>query len=355
MKLSRIGESGLIDRLTGGLSQGPEVIRGVGDDTAVLQVDQEKWLLFTTDMLVEGVHFSLDYCAPDEVGWKLLAVSVSDVAAMGGRPTHAVISLAIPERLSVVQMESLYQGLKEAAAEYRVNLVGGDTVSAKDSLVLNLALLGEAPAGQVVYRRGAQPGDVVCLTGSLGASAAGLFLFQHPAVTCSRKAADYCRQAHAKPRPDAEAGILLAGLGATAMNDISDGLAAEIMEICTAGEVGCNLREGDLPIDPRVWKVAATAAAEFLRLPGGAGRDSAIAETAGIFARRWALYGGEDFKLVFTLPAKKLKAARQAAKEQGLTIYQVGTIRAGSGITLEKPDGSLIPLLRGGYEHFVSK
>ncbi|MCL2766882.1 MAG: thiamine-phosphate kinase, partial [Peptococcaceae bacterium] len=165
MKLSQIGEFGLIDLLTGDLSEGHGVIQGVGDDTAVISVSRDKWLLFTTDMMVEGVHFSFDYSTPEQVGWKLLAVNVSDIAAMGGLPTQAVISLAIPNHISVDQMEALYRGLKEAAEVYRVSLVGGDTVGGKERLVLNLALLGEVTAGQVVYRRGAKPGDLVFVTG----------------------------------------------------------------------------------------------------------------------------------------------------------------------------------------------
>ena len=352
MKLSQIGESGLIELLTGGFSCGPEVIRGVGDDTAVLKTNPGNSLLFTTDMLVEGVHFSLDYCRPEEIGWKLLAVNVSDIAAMGGRPTHAVISLAIPNHISVDHLTSLYRGLKEAAKEYRVNLVGGDTVHTEGGLVLNLALLGEATAGQVVYRLGAKPGDVVGVTAPLGASAAGLYLWQHPDVSCSHLAADYCRQAYAKPKPNAAVGVLLAGLGVTAMDDISDGLATEVLEICSAGVVGCRLVETDIPVDARVWEVAKAAATDLLSSYSGAGREDAIAERAGLLTRQWALYGGEDFCLLFTIPADKLNAARKAAQDSGISIYQVGLIQEGSEIVLEKADGAVVPLPRGGYEHF---
>lgn len=336
MKLSQLGEFGLIDLLTRGLSYGPGVIQGVGDDTAVLTMDPDKWLLFTTDMMVEGVHFSFDYCLPEEIGWKLLAVNVSDIAAMGGRPAHAVISLAIPEHIDDARMTALYRGLNEAAEEYRVSLVGGDTVSSGEQLVLNLALLGEVKAGQVVYRRGARPGDLVYVTGTLGASAAGLYLLQHPEASCSKAAADYCRQAHAKPRPSVEAGVLLAESGATAMNDISDGLAAEIREICAAGEVGCRLSEAGIPIDYRVREAAQTAAAA----------------PADNYALDWALYGGEDFCLVFTIPPEKQEEILRTAGENGLELYRVGVIEKGSAVTLEKPDGAIIPLPRGGYDHF---
>lgn len=331
MDLSQLGEFGLIDLLTRDFSYGPGVIKGVGDDTAVLEVSEDKWLLFTTDMMVEGVHFSLDYCTPEQVGWKLLAINVSDIAAMGGRPTHALVSVAIPFDLDDDAMRRFYQGLREAAKEHGVNLVGGDTVSGYERLVLNVAMLGEVDAGKAIYRHGARPGDVVYVTGPLGAAAAGLYLFQNPELPCSTQSAAYCRQAHTVPQPRPEAGNFLANCGITAMNDISDGLASEIHEICQASGVGCLLKETSIPIDGRAKEIAACAALDPVR---------------------WALFGGEDFELVFTVPPATQSEMSQTATASGLVLYPVGVITETSEVVLERADGAIAPLPRGGYDHF---
>ncbi|MDF9407398.1 MAG: Thiamine-monophosphate kinase [Pelotomaculum sp. PtaB.Bin013] len=331
MSISDLGEFGLIDILTRGFTYGTGVIKGVGDDTAVLAVNGDKWLLFTTDMMVEGIHFSLDYCTPGQVGGKLLAVNVSDIAAMGGRPTHALISAAIPPQLNTSVMNELYQGLKEAAQEYGVNLVGGDTVSNRERLVLNLALLGEVEVGKAVYRDGARPGDSIYVTGTLGASAAGLYLYQNPDSQCSPRSVDYCRLAHAVPKPRLDAGSFLASYGVTAMNDISDGLASEMHEICKSSGVGCLIRETCLPVDPRVREVAACA---------------------GLDPVNWALFGGEDFELVFTISPDAQEKMKSAASAAGIEVYHVGVITRLSEVVLEKDDGAVVPLRRGGYDHF---
>jgi len=333
MDLSQLGEFGLIELLTRDLPRESGVIKGVGDDTAVLAVSGDNWLLYTTDMMVEGMHFSRDYSELEEIGWKLIAINVSDIAAMGGRPTHAVISVAIPQYIRATDMMALYRGIKEAAQAYRVSVVGGDTVRTIDRMVLNATMLGEVQAGGAVYRHGAKPGDEIFVSGALGASAAGLQLFRNPEILCSEPTADYCRLAYTKPRPNVEAGVLLAVLGVSAMNDISDGLASEIHEICSASGVGCLLREADIPIDPRVIEVGLAS---------------------GVPASQWALYGGEDFHLVFTAPAQARERIQEAALLTGLTVYRVGEIRAGGEILLELSQGEVGPLPKKGYDHFAN-
>lgn len=334
MRLSDLGEFGLINLLTRDFTYGAGVIAGVGDDTAVLDMGGDKWLLFTTDMMVEEVHFSLKYCTMRQVGWKLLAVNISDIAAMGGSPAHAVISVAVPPQIPVSELAELYRGLREAAGAYGVSLVGGDTVSSHERLTLNVAMLGTVEAGRAVYRKGACPGDRIYVTGTLGAAAAGLHLYQNPSLACSPQAADYCRQAHAVPRPRLAAGRLLASYGVTAMDDISDGLASEIHEICRSSGVGCLLRAADVPVDPRVWEVAALAGAD---------------------PSAWALFGGEDFELVFTAGADARERIEHAAGAAGVTIYPVGEITGATEIMLEKADGTVVPLPRGGFDHFSQK
>jgi len=331
MNLSELGEFGLINILTRDLTYGKGVIKGVGDDTAVLETGGDKWLLFTTDMMVEGVHFSLDYSTMSQVGWKLLAVNLSDIAAMGGRPTHALISVAVPPRFEPSEIIELYKGLKKAAEEYGVNIVGGDTVSSPERLVLNVALLGEVAAGMAVYRSGARPGDHVYVTGALGAPAAGLYLFQKPALPCSPQSADYCRLAHTAPRPKVEAGRFLASCGVSSMDDISDGLASEMHEICESSGVGCLIRASDIPVDPRVRE---------------------IAEQSGLDPLNWALFGGEDLELVFTAGLEAEEKIKRHAGKAGIQVYRVGVITVSRDVCLEDPDGKIVPLPRGGYDHF---
>lgn len=332
MKLSELGEFGLIELLTRDMIHNPDgLIKGVGDDTAVLKVGKGVWLLFTADMMVEGVHFSLDYSTFYQVGWKALAVNLSDIAAMGGRPTHALVALAIPPRAKPSELLELYQGLREAARAHGVNIVGGDTVSNPERLVLNVTLLGEVGAGEAVYRSGASPGDKVYVTGTLGAPAAGLYLFQNPALPCSPEAAEYCRRAHTTPQPRVAAGRFLACCGASAMDDISDGLASEMHEICGTSSVGCLIRREEVPIDPRVREVAARA---------------------GVDPLEWALFGGEDLELVFTVGPQVEERLKKEAAAEGIKIYPVGVITASGGVCLEQPGGAILPLPRGGYDHF---
>ncbi len=333
MKLSELGEFNLIKLLTKDLVYDPQgVIKGAGDDTAVLTTSEGIWLLFTTDMIVEGVHFSLDYSTFQQVGWKALAVNLSDIAAMGGRPTHSLVSLGIPYGLESDALVELYAGLREAARKYRVNIVGGDTVSSPGQLVINVVLLGEVEAGRAVYRSGARPGDRVYVTGTLGAPAAGLCLFQNSELSCSPEVEDYCRSAHTMPQPRVEAGRILATCGVSSMDDISDGLAGEMHEICGAGGVGCIIREQDLPVDRRV---------------------RVVAEKAGIDPLQWALFGGEDLELVFTVGSDAEEKIKREAAGKGAIIYNVGEITASGKVMLERLNGEVVPLMCGGYDHFL--
>lgn len=333
MELSKLGEFGLIGRLTGNFSYDrSRVIKGVGDDTAVLKAGDGRWLLFTTDMMVEGVHFSLNYCTARQVGKKALASNVSDIFAMGGTPNFAVVSIALPPEAAVENVVEMYEGMKETAKVYDVNIVGGDTVKTPDRLVINVALLGEVEPGRAVYRGGAQAGDSIYVTGSLGAAAAGLYLLQNPVPGCPPEAAGYCRKAHCEPSPNASAGRILANCGANAMEDVSDGLASEIHNICEASSVGCRIRAADVPIDRRV---------------------RAVAGCAGIDPLDWALFGGEDYELVFTAPPRAEDEIRKGFGSAGIYMSQVGEISpAAEGMSLIMPEGLVMPLPRRGHDHF---
>ncbi|MEW6273731.1 MAG: thiamine-phosphate kinase [Bacillota bacterium] len=337
LDLSSLGEFGLIELLSRSFATDrPGVVKGIGDDAAVLQVSGENWLLFTTDMLVEEIHFSFLYAAPEQVGFKALVANISDIAAMGGWPTHALISLGVPLAAPVKVLEGIYAGFKRAADEYGVSIVGGDTVRSPARLIINVALLGAVEAGRAIYRSGARPGDLLFVTGTLGNSAAGLYLCRHPGAAVSPETAGFLRSAHLEPRARVSAGRVLAKTGkVTALDDISDGLASELHEICLASGVGCRIREAALPVDPRVREAAGIAGCDPLD---------------------WALYGGEDYELVFAVPPGSAGYIKEemAANREG--CYLIGEVLPGEkGVLRELPDNRVIPLEPRGYDHFRIK
>lgn len=326
MKLRDVGEFGLIDIIAPGtIVNGAGVVTGIGDDAAVLVPAAGKYQLLTTDMLVEDVHFTLATTSLRQLGYKALVVNISDIAAMGGIPRHAVVAVALPPRLEVEAVVALYDGLKEAGREFTVNIVGGDTVSSREGLVINVTLLGEAGPHGVIRRSGAQVGDVVGVTGTLGDAAAGLALLAAGAGD-KYDFAPPLLAAHRQPRPQVAAGLALAAAGVSSMDDISDGLASEAHEIARASGVGLRLQAEAVPLSPAV-----RAAAAALGRP----------------ALDWALYGGEDFQLVFTISPDRLAAAAVP-----VPITVIGeVVPPAQGVVLVTRQGT-VPLEARGYNHF---
>jgi len=346
MKLSELGEFGLIDLCTRDLIHDRrKVLKGVGDDAAVLRTDGSKHLLFTTDMLVEDIHFSLSYMSFKEIGWKSLAVNISDIAAMGGIPKHGLVSIGIPPNLEVEEVELIYAGLRECARRWQVNVVGGDTVKSPGPLVINMALLGEVEENRLICRSGACPGDFIYVTGSLGASAAGLYTLQNQEKIWPEEIKSFVRRAHLLPVPRVREGRALASTsGVSAMDDISDGLAGDISHICTASGVGCIIEVSQIPVSPEVVQAARIA-----------GRDPLD----------WALYGGEDYELLFTVRPEAVSKVEQVlfeAEERGpakagernrVRAKKIGRITGDRGkCYLMLLDGSLKPLAGKAYNHF---
>ncbi len=322
-----VGEHRLIDLITRPLASSPEVILGPGDDAAVL-VSPPGWLLLTTDMLVEGVHFQAGYGTPVQLGYKALAVNVSDIAAMGGTPWAAVISVALPGSTPAEFVESLYLGLDRAARQFGVSLVGGDTVASPGSLVINVALAGKAAPGTVVTRRGARPGDLVFVTGSMGAAAAGLFVLQNPG-SWPREAAGSVVRRFLEPVPHLEAGKLFASFGVGALDDNSDGLAREMHEICRASGVGCLIEPERLPVDAAVREIAAAAGRPWWE---------------------WALHGGEDYGLVVCVAPAAAESLVDACRSANIALTRVGLITVREeGLWTAWADGRTVPLLPGGF------
>jgi thiamine-monophosphate kinase len=330
MRLKEIGEFGFIDRIRSGcLIRSASVIKGIGDDCCVFRTSAGLATLFTTDMLVENVHFIRQAISPYKLGRKSVAVNISDIAAMGGTPREAVVSIAIPETLEVEYLDAVYEGMKAMAREFDVNLLGGDTTASPANLVLNIALVGEAPEEEILYRSGARVGDVVFLTGTVGSSAAGLdiilsrrsFAEQYPLL-----------DAHHDPWPQVTAGRIIAQLRvATALIDVSDGVAADLGHICRESGVGAIIEESLIPTTPLVRRYCHRFNLDLLHL---------------------ALHVGEDYVLLGTVPEGETDKLATALRAKGCDFFPVGTIAAGAGLRLIGADGSLRAVRSGGWDHF---
>jgi thiamine-monophosphate kinase len=319
MKISEIGgEFAFIKRVTGAAGTDPSVVKGVGDDCAVLDCGGEGYLLVTVDMMVEQTHFSLDWHSPFQVGAKLMEVNVSDIVAMGGTPRWAFISLALKADTPIEFMDEFYRGLYESAARHGVVLAGGDTTRGRE-MVLNLTLAGDVAKEGVRLRSGARPGELICVTGSLGKSEAGLRL-----LMAGKRGGYLAGYLDPRCRLAAEGRAIAAHAGA--MIDVSDGLASEVGHICEQSGTGARIDRDAIPLS------AETRAA---------------ANEAGGDPYDYALYGGEDFELVFTIAPERRDAL--ARKFSDFTV--VGEILpAGEGIILA--DGGRSIVMKAGYDHF---
>ncbi len=327
MQIESLGEFALIQRLAQLLPvPGAEVVKGIGDDAAAIDLGDGRMLILTTDMLVEGVHFDLATTSARDLGYKSLAVNLSDLASMGCGPGYGLISLGLPPDFEVEMAEELYRGMAECAERWGGQLVGGDTVSSPEGLVINMALTAIMPAEIMLTRSGAHIGDMVLVTGNLGESALGLELLKR-GVTREDDAAHACIQRHLRPVPRLSIGAAVKAAGATAMIDCSDGLLADLGHICEASEVG------------------AVVEADWLPISEGARR---VADELGMDALQAALSGGEDYELVITMQPERAEAA--AAR---LDLTPVGIIViASEGVKVADARGHALPVESPGYEHF---
>lgn len=333
--LADLGEFGLIDRLTKNIrNYHPETLKGVGDDAAVIDAG-EKVILLSTDLLVEGIHFDLTYMPLKHLGYKAAVVNISDIAAMNGVPKQMTVSLAVSSRFPAEALDELYSGILAACDRYRVDLVGGDTSSSVKGMMLSVAITGEAQKEEVVYRSGASPGDLICVTGDLGSAYIGLLLLErekavftvNPAMQPELSGYDY--QVGRQLRPEARTDLrnLLTGMGIrpTSMIDISDGLASETLHLCKQSGTGCRLFEEKIPIDARTAELSK----EFRIIPSVA-----------------ALSGGEDYEILFTV--KQADYDRMGGVT-GLSI--IGHMTApGEGKYMITPDGKSIELTAQGWD-----
>jgi thiamine-monophosphate kinase len=335
--LRDIGENRLVCRFrtlaTAALTSG--VLLGPGDDAAILRLPPGRVALLTCDMMVEDIHFRRAWISPWQLGWKAMAQNLSDIAAMGGEPGFAVASLALPGTADKGTADGISEGLIAAASRYGAALVGGDLVGSPGPIAVDVSVLGWVEEKAALQRRGARPGDRLLVTGTLGASAAGL-----QALLQGRQQEDdpHFRQAltaHHEPQPRLKEGRAIAlSRAATAMMDLSDGLAADLPRLCTESGVGAKLFLAQVPV------------AEACR---------AVAAGLGLDPVSLAVSGGEDYELLFTCPAEAVARMRAVVAEAGgLSATEIGEIVDGPAIIALDPQGRSVPLAQG-FDHFASR
>ncbi len=317
---------------------GEQVLKGIGDDCAVVRKDGKHVWLLTMDTLIESVHFNTAFHPPEKLGRKAVSANVSDIGAMGGKPLFVLLSAGMPPGFDESWFRSFAKGLTDACRQYGCLIIGGDTVASPGGLSFTLTVIGEADADKVVYRKGARPGDTIWVSGDLGFAAAGLELLRREIEPANREF-DLFREKHLNPLARVELGQQLAESGlAHAMMDLSDGLATDLAHLCKQSGVGAHLFARDLP------GVAALAA---------------VAQRTGSNAERWAISGGEDYELLFTAAPDDSANLLEIAEQSGSMIYPVGNIVAGSTVTLirQSADGSReeVAIAYQGFDHFRNK
>lgn len=295
-EISTLGEFGLIEKLTKDIQlKNDSSVKGIGDDAAVMKTDKHQ--VITTDILVEGIHFDLVYTPLKHLGYKAVVVNLSDVYAMNAIPKQILVSLAISNRFSVEAIEEIYDGIKLACNKFGVDIIGGDTTASQKGLIINVVAIGEQEKEKMVYRNTAKEGDLLCVSGDLGAAYMGLTILQRekqvflnaPEASIELSGDDYIvgRQLKPEPRKDVIDFFAEQNIIPTSMIDISDGLSSEILHICKQSNVGCQLNEEFVPIAKETYEKAL----EF-----------------GIDPINCALSGGEDYELLFTiLPSDRIK------------------------------------------------
>lgn len=312
----------------------PGVLLGIGDDAALVEPGSGEAVL-TTDMLIEGVHFVRGSISARDLGAKAIVVNVSDIAAMAASPRYALVSVGLPEDVEAAWVIELAGGMRAACDEYALALVGGDTNRAP-VVVVSVTVVGHVAPGRAIRRSGARIGDAIVVTGQLGAAAGGLALSRaHPSRAAAALSRPWGRElAGALARPVARVGEArtLAQAGASAMMDLSDGLAKDLARLCRASGVGARV--------------------ELARVPVAAGL-AAGAETLGVDALALALGGGEDYELLATLPPEAVGPAREALAERfGVPLAEIGRIVEGAGLVGVDADGREVPLEPVGWDHF---
>ncbi len=336
MLIEQIGEHGLIQRIQSKFpSKYPGVVLGIGDDAAIITPDARKSLLLSTDTLREDIHFRKGYCTFYDMGWKAVAVSISDIAAMGGMPRHLLLSIAVPHKTSVTDLDGMIKGVADITTKYEVSLIGGNISRSTNGVTIDTTVIGELNKGTGVARSGASVGDMIYITGKVGKSAIGFSLLKSATDirSISYRTAVPFIASHLRPVPRVREGMILgANKLATAMIDISDGLLADLDHICKQSKVGANIYTSLIPL-PDIPR----------RLKREVARDPLY----------YALYGGEDYELLFTVKKGDKGKLEAVCKQERLEVTPIGEIapmKRGINIVGERGTESIGHM--GGYDHF---
>ncbi len=338
MRLKDIGEDALIKLIAKrSVVRHARLAKGIGDDACVMREVGGRALLATTDVLIEDTHFKRSYTPPRLLGRKALSISLSDIAAMGGEPLFFLVSIALPPETDKRFVDGLYDGLADAGRRWKCLLAGGNTARSRRGITVTTTVFGEAPAGEVVYRKGARAGDLVFVTGELGSSALGLWALGERGKSAGRGPYRKSVARHLDPEPRLRAGKALASAGlATSMMDLSDGLALDLKRLCIESGRAAVVNLGSLPVSD-----------ELLKFGEKHGRRRALL---------LALTGGEDYELLFTSPESSLKRLSGLSKRLSLPFTPIGRIVPGRGarraVTVLDEKGSPAALAKEGFEHF---
>ena len=336
-ELEKLGEFGLIDHLTKDfVNQNPSTTFGIGDDAAVISISDDDAKLISTDMLIEGVHFNLMYMPLKHLGYKAVAVNISDICAMNGTAEQITVSIAVSNRFPVEALEELYDGIRTACSIYNVDLIGGDTTSSLSGLSISITVIGSAKKKDITYRSGAKENDLLVATGDLGAAYMGLQILErekvvyntNPEIQPDLDGHDYIIERQLKPEARKDIILFLKELELkpTSMIDISDGLASEIMHLCKSSKVGCHVYDEKIPIDAKT----SMTALDFNLDPSTC-----------------ALNGGEDYELLFTVPQSDFEKVKG---NPHMSIIGHITNEA-DGIYFIDKSGSAIELQAQGWDH----
>jgi thiamine-monophosphate kinase len=309
----------------------PSLTKGIGDDSAVFEGSSQVDELICMDTMVEGVHFTRTTMTPFMIGYKALAVNISDIAAMGGVPIFYLVSIAVSQDWTEEDLRAIYAGMSELGNKYSMDLIGGDTVSSKEGLVITVTVCGRIERGCSLYRSAAKAGDCIFVVGEVGASSAGLDLLLAKGLDYSyTEGENRLLKAHQFPIPQVEAGRILAASGESgALNDISDGLASEANEIAEASNVV-------LTID--YDKIA---------------RSPLIRNYSEKQQKRWSLFGGEDYQLLGTMPKASFSRLNQTFDQKGIKLTVIGEVKAGQAAVYLNDQGNTEKLPKKGFNHFV--
>ena len=332
MKLSELGEFGLIELIQSiadkfknpKYASWQQLLVGIGDDAAAWQ-NNNYIQLATTDTLVQDIHFNLNTITWEELGWKALAVNLSDIAAMGGIPRYALNSLALPTELEAGDIGKFHNGMMRLADQFEVAIVGGNIVAAPN-IVITVTVLGYAKGKAILRRSTARPGEQIAVTGYLGLSAAGLEMLQRK-ISLDPKTSNILKQGHLQPIPKVKEGQILVEQGVKTAIDISDGLIADLDHICETSQVSARIKVARLPVHPLV-------------------------KTNFPNYQQLALYGGEDYELLFTADKEIIRQAKQALNCPVTVIGDITDEKLPQRVTAVDSKGNIIHYKRGGWEHF---